>query len=112
MFHLITIIKFLYSLCHESIPLIQDFVWNNNQFLNTDFDGNSSVYNVGVSTPIFDASWQKGGSIEKNWHARKKMHSSNFGDHERGYNINSSGSGPGGSWGANGIYSFGTTKVF
>src|SRR5699024_4180585 len=82
------------------------------QFLNTDFDGNSSVYNVGVSTPIFDASWQKGGSIEKNWHARKKMHSSNFGDHERGYNINSSGSGPGGSWGANGIYSFGTTKVF
>ena len=83
-----------------------------NQFLTDDFDGNSSVYNVGLSTPVFNASWQKGGSVNKDWHARRKMHSSNFGDHKRGYKINSSGSGPGGSWGAGGIYSFGTTKVF
>src|SRR5699024_1718382 len=82
------------------------------QFLNTDFDGNSAGYNIGVSTPVFDASWTKGGSVDKNWHATDKLDSSRFGKNRRGYKTIQAGFGPGGSWSAGGMWSYGTTKTF
>ncbi len=84
----------------------------NNQFLNSDFAGNSGGYNAGVSTPLFDASWTKGGSVKSDWHATDKMNPSKFGDHRSGYRTNQAGFGSGGSWRVGGMYSFGTTKTF
>ena len=87
-----------------------------NQFITSDFSGNSSSYTVGASSPVFDASWTSGGTIDNNMPAVDKMNPSNFGrnkgDLQRGYRTKESGMGPGGGWGAGGIYSYGTTKVF
>ena len=48
--------------------------------------------------------------------ATDKMSPSNFGQNkgeiQRGYKVQQSGMGPGGSYGAGGIYSYGTTKTF
>lgn len=84
----------------------------NNQFLTSDFDGNSGGYNVGISTPILDASWGKGGSVDNNWHATNKVRPSKFGDIQRGYKTEQSGFGVGTGIGAGAMYSYGTTKVF
>ncbi|WP_430612265.1 hypothetical protein [Flavobacterium sp. JP2137] len=83
-----------------------------NQFLTSDFGGNSASYNAGISTPILDASWGKGGSVDSNWHATDKMRSSNFGKMDRGYKTSQSGFGVGSGFGAGAMYSYGTTKVF
>ncbi|WP_430612239.1 hypothetical protein [Flavobacterium sp. JP2137] len=83
-----------------------------NQFLTSDFGGNSASYNAGISTPILDASWGKGGSVDSNWHATDKMRPSKFGDIQRGYKTSQSGFGLGSGFGAGAMYSYGTTKVF
>lgn len=83
-----------------------------NQFVTDDFSGNSSSYTVGGSAPVFDASWTTGGSVDNKLHATDKMKSENFGKMRRGYTIQQSGMGPGGSWDAVGMYSNGTTKIF
>jgi RHS repeat-associated protein len=83
-----------------------------NQFLTGDFSGTGSSYTAGFNTPIFDASWTAGGNIDNSLHATDKMKPENFGNMRRGYTVEQSGMGPGGSWGAGGMYSFGTTKTF
>ncbi|WP_430612233.1 RHS repeat-associated core domain-containing protein [Flavobacterium sp. JP2137] len=83
-----------------------------NQFLNSDFDGNSGGYNAGISTPILDASWGKGGSVDSNWHATNKMNHTEFGANRRGYKTTQSGFSTGSGFRAGGMYSYGTTKVF
>ncbi len=83
-----------------------------NQFITSDFLGNSSSYTVGASSPVFDASWAPGGTINNNSHAIDKINTSNFGNTPRGYKTSETGMGPGGGWGAGGMYSYGTTKVF
>ncbi|WP_242499274.1 RHS repeat protein [Flavobacterium sp. 140616W15] len=82
-----------------------------NQFTTSDFAGNSSSYTAGVSAPVFDASWTAGGTIDNKANAVDKMNPSDFGRTPRGYSIDQSGMGPGGAWGAGGIYSYGTTKT-
>lgn len=82
-----------------------------NQFVTDDFSGTSSSITGGGSTPVFDASWTAGGSIDNSLHATDKMNPANFGKTRNGYKVEQSGMGPGGSWGAGVMYSFGTTKT-
>jgi RHS repeat-associated protein len=87
-----------------------------NQFVTSDFAGNSSSYSAGANSPIYDASWTSGGTIDSNMHAVDKMNPSNFGRNkgeiQRGYTIEQSGMAPGTGWGGGLIYSYGTTKTF
>ncbi|SFW76217.1 RHS repeat-associated core domain-containing protein [Sinomicrobium oceani] len=83
-----------------------------NQFLTSNFAGNSSSYNAGITVMGIDASRHVGGSIHDSWHTNDKMNTSKFGDHRSGYRTNQGGLGIGRGLRLSAMYSYGTTTVF
>lgn len=83
-----------------------------NQFLTSDFAGEGSSYNVGVSTPVYSPGWSYGGSVASDSTGRDKVFNpSTWGKHDWGYTIQQAGFSKPGGWGAGAMYTNSRTWV-
>jgi len=81
-----------------------------NQFLVADFGGKSASYNVGLDTPVMNASWAKGGTLHPSYNSNADYFNYNkWGENDMGYVTSQSGFFKGTGWGGGAMWTYGQT---